>query len=50
MEIINYKEKEMIPLTNEENESYEEQEVCHICIEKFCKHEDDENYKNRKKG
>ena len=26
-----YKKKEMIPLTDEENKSYEEQDVCHIC-------------------
>ena len=29
--IINYKEKEMIPLTDNENKFYEEQKVCHIC-------------------
>ena len=39
----------MIPLTYEENKSYEEQEVCHICIEKFCLDGNDKNYKNRKK-
>ena len=31
MKIINYEEKEMIPLTKEENKSYKEQEKCHIC-------------------
>ena len=31
MKIINYEEKEMIPLTYEENKSYKEQEACHIC-------------------
>ena len=36
MKIINYEEKEMIPLTKEENKSYKEQEKCHICKEKFC--------------
>ena len=25
----------MIPLSEEENESYEEQDVCHMCEEKF---------------
>ena len=50
MEIINYEEKEMIPLTDEENKSYEEQEACHICIGKFCTDEDDENYENKKKA
>ena len=31
MKIINYKEKEMIPLTDEETKSYEKQKVCYIC-------------------
>ena len=35
-EIINFEEKEMIPLTNKEIKSYEKQKVCHICDEKFC--------------
>ena len=34
----------MITLTNEENKSYEEQESCHICEEKFCMNENDENF------
>ena len=34
--IINYEEKEMIPLTDNENKSYEEQEKCHICQKEFC--------------
>ena len=42
-EIINFEEKEMIPLTNKEIKSYEKQKVCHICKEKFC------NDKNKKK-
>ena len=49
MKIINYGEKEMIPLTNEENKSYEKQEKCHTCKEKFCMDKDDENYTNSKK-
>ena len=49
MKIINYEEKEMIPLTKEENKSYKEQGKCHICEEKFCIDKDDENYTNRKK-
>ena len=49
MKIINYEEKEMIPLTDEESKSSEEPEACHICEGKFCADEDDENYKNRKK-
>ena len=31
MKVINYEKKEMISLTNEEKESYENQEICHIC-------------------
>ena len=34
--IINYEMKEMRPLTNEEKESYENQEICHICEKQFC--------------
>ena len=33
--IIDHEEKEMIQLTHEENNFYYEQEVCHICKEKF---------------
>ena len=35
MEIIDHKEKEMIPLTHKENSFYNEQEECCICKEKF---------------
>ena len=35
-EIINFEEKELIPLTNNEIKSYEKQKVCHICKGKFC--------------
>ena len=31
----------MIPLTDEKNRSYEEQEVCHICQKEFCMDEHD---------
>ena len=33
MQIINYEEKEMIPLTHEENKFYKEHEACHMCKE-----------------
>ena len=49
MKIINYEKKEMMSLTDEENRSYEEQEVCHICKKKSCTDEHDENYKNQKR-
>ena len=35
MKIINYEEKEMIPLTDKENKSYEKQKVCYICKKDF---------------
>ena len=42
---INYEKKEMIPLSAEENKSYEEQELCHICKKKFYLDEN-ENHEN----
>ena len=35
MKIINCEKKEMTPLTNKEKESYENQEICHICKKEF---------------
>ena len=49
MKIIHYEEKEMIPLTKEENKSYKEQQKCHICEEKFFTDKNDQNYANRKR-
>ena len=49
MKILDYKEKEMISLTHEENKFFKEQEACHICKEKFCTDKDDKNYKNERK-
>ena len=40
MKIIDYEKKEMIPLTEEEKDSYENQEICHICEKEFCANED----------
>ena len=34
--MINYEEKELIPLTDNENKFYEEQGKCHICQKEFC--------------
>ena len=31
----------MIKVTNEENKSYEKQEACYICNEKFCMDQND---------
>ena len=36
MEIINFKEKEMTPLTDDEIKYYEKHKYCHICRRKFC--------------
>ena len=49
MKIIDYKEKEMVPLTHEENNFYNEQEAYHICKENFFVDKDDKNYKNKRK-
>ena len=35
MKIISYEKKEMIPLTDKEKESYENQKICHICKKEF---------------
>ena len=42
--IIDYEEKEMIPLIDKENKPYEEQKKCHICQKEFCY---DKNVKKR---
>ena len=47
MKIINYEKKEMIPLTNEEKEIRENQNICHICEKEFCT--DENNKKEFKK-
>ena len=41
MEIINFKEKEMIPLTDKETKPYEEEKVCHICKKEFMTDKND---------
>ena len=43
MKIINHEKKEMIPLTDEENESYKNQKVCYICKKEFRKDKNDRN-------
>ena len=35
-EMIDYKEKEIIPSTDKEINLYERQKVCHICKGSFC--------------
>ena len=49
MEIINRAKKEIVPLSHEENNFYNEQEILYICKEKFCVDKDDKDYINRKK-
>ena len=46
MKIINYERKEMIPLTNEKNEFYENQIAFYICKKEFST--DDENKRYHK--
>ena len=49
MEIINREKKEMVPLTHEENDFCNEQEICSICKGKFCVDKDDKDYINKKR-
>ena len=49
MKIIDHKKKEMIPLTDEENKSYEEQNVCYICTKEFSDDDDDDDDDAKKK-
>ena len=48
LKIINYEKKEMISLSEEENKSYEEQDVCHICRKKFHLDKNDKKYQKVK--
>ena len=40
MKIINYGKKEMIPLTNEEKQTHENQKICNICEQEIYTDED----------
>ena len=42
-EIINSEKKEMLPFTDEENDSYNNQTFCHICKKKFNDRTSDED-------
>ena len=44
--IINYEKKEMIPLTNEEKESYKNQKVCYICEKEFSTNKKDKKVRD----
>ena len=39
MKIINYEKKKIIPLTDEEKETQENQKICYICEQEFCTNE-----------
>ena len=43
IKIINYEEKEMIALTDDEYKSYEKQKECHICKKEFCTNKNEQN-------
>ena len=43
MKIINYEEKEMIPLTDKEDQSYEKPKVCYIYKKEFSTDENDKD-------
>ena len=43
MKTINYERKEIIPLTDDENKSYEKQKKCFICKKEFCTNKNEEN-------
>ena len=45
MKIINYEKKEMIPLTNEERETHENQKICYICEQDENNSTDQDNKK-----
>ena len=49
LKIINYEKKEMIPLTDEEKESYENQKICHICRKEFCTDKNNKEFKKLQK-
>ena len=51
MRIVKYETKEMRPLTDEEDNSYEKQKVCYICRKEFNTdddYDDDDNDDNKK--
>ena len=48
MKIINNQEKEMIPLTDEENKPYEKQKVCYICKKEFSTDKNDKNLSSQR--
>ena len=48
--VVNYEKKDMIPLTDNENNYYKDQERCYICHKRFCYNENKKsNFKLYKK-
>ena len=43
LEIIDYEKKEIMPVTDEENNSYKKQKVCFICKKQFNTDDDDDD-------
>ena len=50
MKIINHEKKDIIPLTKEEKESYEKQQICYICEDEFVQIKIKKNLKKSKKS
>ena len=48
MKINNHGKKQMIPLTNDKNKSYEKRKVCYICKKELCANENDKKEKKVK--
>ena len=49
MKIINHGKKDITPLTKEEKESYEKQQICYICEEEFCTNKNKNKFKQNQK-
>ena len=47
--VVNYEQKEMTPLTDDENRYYEEQKECYICQKAFCYNKNQKRFKLYKK-
>ena len=45
--IINYEKKEMIPLTDKEKETHENQKICCICEQEFCTKKNKKEFKEK---
>ena len=44
LKIINYEQKDLIKLTEEEYENHKNQKVCYICNKEFSAYNEDKNY------